>query len=52
MMQKLPKKIIEPTLSQKKDVVLWDFEIRGFMCKLLRTFIKLEIFKKVRQTKR
>lgn len=33
-MQKLTKKIIESTQSQDKDVILWDSEISGFMCKV------------------
>lgn len=33
-MQKLTKKIIESTLPQNKDVILWDSEISGFMCKI------------------
>lgn len=33
-MQKLTKKIVESTLPQEKDVILWDSEISGFMCKI------------------
>lgn len=33
-MQKLTKKIIDVTLPQVKDLILWDSEIRGFMCKI------------------
>ena len=33
-MQKLTKKIVEATLPQEKDLVLWDSEISGFMCKV------------------
>jgi integrase len=33
-MQKLTKKIIEITLPQDKDLILWDSEVSGFMCKI------------------
>lgn len=33
-MQKLTKKIVEATLPQEKDLILWDSEISGFMCKV------------------
>src|ERR1700722_297751 len=33
-MQKLTKKIVEATLPQDKDLILWDSEISGFMCKV------------------
>ena len=33
-MQKLTKKIIESILPQNKDIILWDSEISGFMCKI------------------
>lgn len=33
-MQKLTKKIVEATLPQEKDLILWDSEISGFMCKI------------------
>ncbi|HUX78549.1 MAG TPA: site-specific integrase [Alphaproteobacteria bacterium] len=33
-MQKLTKKIVESTLPQGKDLILWDSEISGFMCKV------------------
>lgn len=33
-MQKLTKKIVESTLPQEKDLILWDSEISGFMCKI------------------
>lgn len=33
-MQKLTKKIVESTLPQKKDLILWDSEVSGFMCKI------------------
>ncbi len=33
-MQKLTKKIVESTLPQKKDLILWDYEVSGFMCKI------------------
>lgn len=34
MMPKLTKKIIESTLPQEKDLILWDSEISGFLCKI------------------
>jgi integrase len=36
-MQKLTKKIVEATLPQDKDLILWDSEISGFMCKVTPT---------------
>jgi len=33
-MAKLTKRLIESTLSQDKDVVLWDNEVKGFCCKI------------------
>jgi len=33
-MAKLTKRLIESTLSQDKDVVLWDSEVKGFCCKI------------------
>ncbi|MDZ4322494.1 MAG: tyrosine-type recombinase/integrase, partial [Alphaproteobacteria bacterium] len=33
-MQKLTKKIVESTLPQNKDLILWDSEVSGFMCKI------------------
>lgn len=33
-MQKLTKKIVESTLPQDKDLLLWDSEVSGFMCKI------------------
>src|SRR3990167_8093503 len=33
-MQKLTKKIVECTLPQDKDLILWDSEISGFFCKI------------------
>jgi integrase len=36
-MQKLTKKIVEATLPQDKDFILWDSEISGFMCKVTPT---------------
>jgi integrase len=33
-MAKLTKRLIESTLSQDKDVVLWDSEVKGFCCKV------------------
>lgn len=36
-MQKLTKKIVEATLPQEKDLILWDSEISGFMCKITPT---------------
>jgi hypothetical protein len=33
-MQKLTKKIVESTLPLAKDLILWDSEISGFMCKI------------------
>lgn len=33
-MPKLTKKIVESTLPQNKDVILWDSEIKGFTCKI------------------
>ena len=33
-MQKLTKKIVEATLPQAKDLILWDSEVSGFMCKI------------------
>jgi integrase len=37
IMQKLTKKIVEATLPQDKDLILWDSEISGFMCKITPT---------------
>lgn len=34
ILQKLTKKIVELTLPQSKDLILWDSEISGFMCKI------------------
>lgn len=36
-MQKLTKKIVDATLPQDKDLILWDSEISGFMCKITPT---------------
>lgn len=36
-MQKLTKKIVDSTLPQNKDFILWDSEISGFMCKVTPT---------------
>ncbi|MBA3814385.1 MAG: tyrosine-type recombinase/integrase [Alphaproteobacteria bacterium] len=36
-MQKLTKRIVEATLPQDKDLILWDSEISGFMCKVTPT---------------
>lgn len=33
-MPKLTKKIVESTLPQTKDLILWDSEINGFFCKI------------------
>lgn len=33
-MSKLTKKLIESTLPQDKDLILWDSEVNGFMCKI------------------
>jgi len=33
-MPKLTKKLIESTLPQDKDLILWDSEVNGFMCKV------------------
>ena len=33
-MPKLTKKIVESTLPQDKDLILWDSEISGFLCKI------------------
>lgn len=33
-MQKLTKKIVEAALPKDKDLILWDSEISGFMCKV------------------
>ncbi len=33
-MQKLTKKVVDATLPQKKDLILWDSEVSGFMCKV------------------
>ena len=33
-MAKLTKRLIESALSQDKDVVLWDNEVKGFCCKI------------------
>lgn len=33
-MQKLTKKIVEATSPKDKDFILWDSEIKGFMCKV------------------
>ncbi len=33
-MQKLTKKIVESAFPQDKDLILWDSEISGFMCKI------------------
>ncbi len=33
-MQKLTKRLVEATLPQTKDLILWDSEVSGFMCKI------------------
>jgi integrase len=33
-MPKLTKRLIESTLPQNKDILLWDTEIKGFFCKI------------------
>lgn len=36
-MPKLTKRIIESTLPQSKDVLLWDTDLKGFLCKITAT---------------
>ena len=36
-MPKLTKRLIESTLAQNKDVLLWDSELKGFICKITPT---------------
>jgi hypothetical protein len=33
-MPKLTKKVVEATIPQEKDLILWDSEIAGFLCKI------------------
>ena len=36
-MPKLTKRLIESTLAQNKDALLWDSELKGFICKITPT---------------